>query len=106
MTKQQVKSDLQDIRYYYTHKSMFDKAEDTGFKSEVKQKLAEYAAYISRASPRLYTLFYALYVEGKTQLAVSMEWNVTEGYIKNLNRQLRLFLLEEIKKEEKDNESR
>lgn len=31
MTKHEIKADLQDIRYYYTHKAMFDRAEDTGF---------------------------------------------------------------------------
>ena len=103
MTRHDVKADLQDIRYYYTHKAMFDKAEDTGFKNAVLKKIERYGAYIGRASPRLYTLFYALYVEGKTQLATATEWNVTEGHIKNVNRQLYLYLLEEIKKEERDN---
>ena len=28
MTKQELRSDLQDIRYYYIHKAMFDKAEN------------------------------------------------------------------------------
>ena len=36
MTKHEIKADLQDIRYYYTHKAMFDRAEDTGFKQERK----------------------------------------------------------------------
>ena len=35
MTKQEVKTDLQDIRYYYTHREMFERAEDTGFKNAV-----------------------------------------------------------------------
>lgn len=103
MTKREVKADLQDIRYYYTHKAMFDKAENTGFKNAVVKKTERYGSYMSRASPKLYTLFYALYIEGKTQRATAMEWNVTEGHIKNVNRQLHLYLLEEIGKEEKDN---
>ena len=68
MTLKQVKKDLQDIRYYYTHKVMFDKAENTGFKSEAVCKSEEYGQIVSKAPPRLYVLYYLLYVEGKTQM--------------------------------------
>ena len=73
MTLKQVKKDLQDIRYYYTHKVMFDKAENTGFKSEAVRKSEEYGQIVSKAPPRLYVLYYLLYVEGKTQYAAAME---------------------------------
>ncbi len=103
MTKREIRADLTDIRYYYTHKPMFDRAEDTGFKNTVVKKAEKYRAYMSRASPKLYALFCALYIEGKTQRAAAQEWGVTEGHIKNVNRQLHQYLLEEIAKEEKDN---
>lgn len=92
MTKHEIKADLQDIRYYYTHKAMFDRAEDTGFKNIVVKKAERYGVYMSRASPKLYALFYSLYVEGKTHLATAMDWNVTEGHIKNVSNQLYLYL--------------
>ena len=38
MTNQELKADLRDIRYYHTHKSMFERAEDTGFKNAVVKK--------------------------------------------------------------------
>ena len=81
MTLKQVKKDLQDIRYYYTHKAMFDKAENTGFKSEAVRKSEEYGQIVSKAPPRLYVLYYLLYVEGKTQYAAATEQNVTDGHI-------------------------
>lgn len=98
MTKHEIKADLQDIRYYYTHKAMFDRAEDTGFKNIVVKKAERYGVYMSRASPKLYALFYSLYVEGKTHLATAMGWNVTEGHIKNVSNQLYLYLLKETNK--------
>lgn len=101
MTKHEIKADLQDIRYYYTHKAMFDRAEDTGFKNIVVKKAEMYGVYMSRASPKLYALFYSLYVEGKTHLATVMDWNVTEGHIKNVSNQLYLYLLKETNKEER-----
>lgn len=48
MTKHEIKADLQDIRYYYTHKAMFDRAEDTGFKNIVVKKAERYGVYMSR----------------------------------------------------------
>ena len=100
MTKHEIKADLQDIRYYYTHKVMFDKAENTGFKSEAVRKSEEYGQIVSKAPPRLYVLYYLLYAEGKTQYAAAMEQNVTEGHIRNTVRQLQQYLLDEINKEE------
>lgn len=46
MTKHEIKADLQDIRYYYTHKAMFDRAEDTGFKNIVVKKAERYGVYM------------------------------------------------------------
>lgn len=34
MTKQELMAELQDIRYYNTHREMFKKAENTGFKAK------------------------------------------------------------------------
>ena len=99
MTLKQVKKDLQDICYYYTHKAMFDKAENTGFKSEAVRKSEEYGRLMMKAPPRLYVLYYLLYVEGKTQYAAAMEQNVTDGHIRNLVRQLQQYLLDEINRE-------
>lgn len=100
MTLKQVKKDLQDICYYYTHKAMFDKAETTGFKSETLKKIERYGRLMTKAPPRLYVLYYLLYVEGKTQYAAALEQNVTEGHIRNLGRQLQQYLLDEINREE------
>lgn len=99
MTLKQVKKDLQDIRYYYTHKGMFDKAENTGFKSEAVRKTEEYGQIVSKSPPRLYVLYYLLYVEGKTQYAAAQELHVTDGHIRNTVRQLQQYLLDEINRE-------
>ena len=39
MTKQELTVELQDIRYYNTHREMFGKAENTGFKADALQKI-------------------------------------------------------------------
>ena len=96
MTNQELKADLRDIRYYHTHKSMFERAEDTGFKNAVVKKTDRYAQAMSNAPPRLYALFIALYVSGKTQKATAQEWQVSEWYIRNIDRKLQTYLIKEM----------
>ena len=99
MTLKQVKKDLQDIRYYYTHKAMFDKAENTGFKSEAVRKSEEYGRLMSKATPRLYVLYYLLYMEEENAVCGGAGANVTDGHIRNTVRQLQQYLLDEINRE-------
>ena len=93
MTIQDVKRDLQDVRYYYSRRSVFDEELFACKKNTVVEKAYRYGWAMQSAPPRLYELYISLYVENKTQAAVAQEWNVCDGHIKNLNRQLREFLL-------------
>ena len=80
MTKQELRSDLQDIRYYYIHKAMFDKAETTGFKSETLKKIERYGRLMTKAPPRLYVLYYLLstiYYMWKGRHSTRQHWNRT-----------------------------
>lgn len=63
------------------------------------RKSEEYGRLMSKATPRLYVLYYLLYMEGKTQYAAAQEQNVTDGHIRNTVRQLQQYLLDEIKRE-------
>ena len=93
MMIQDVKRDLQDVRYYYSRRSVFDEEPFACKKNTVVGKAYRYGWAMQSAPPRLYDLYISLYVENKTQAAVAQEWNVCDGHIKNLNRQLREFLL-------------
>lgn len=94
MTLKEVKEDLREIRYYYEHKKMFDRAMATAMKTEVLKKVDRYNAYMRTATARLFGLYVSLYVENNTQLVIATDWGVSEGYIRNLNRQLCEYLLE------------
>ena len=96
MTKQEVKADLQDIRYYYTHREMFERAADTGFKNTVTRKAEWYAQTMANAPPRLHALFFTLYIEGKTQSAAAQDWGVSECYVRSIGRKLIAYLMEKI----------
>lgn len=60
MTTEQIRRELQDIRYYYSHKAMFDRASDCVAKSTAVGLAEKYNAAIGSAPPRLYDLYISL----------------------------------------------
>lgn len=100
MTTEELKEELQEVKYYYGHKAMFDRAMATVSKNTVLEKVRRYNALMQSAPAQLYGLYIALYAENNTQLAVALDWGLSEGYIKNLNRKLREYLLKKINEKE------
>lgn len=92
MTKQDIRSDLHEIRYYYTHREMFEKAGVTVIQSNVLEKIKRYAQAVAYAPIRLYMLYIKLYTENNTQLSLAENMGYSEGYIKILNKQLVEYL--------------
>ena len=97
MTIKEIRSDLQEIRYYYSRKETFDKAAESVVKNSVIEKVMKYNVLMAKASPRLFDLYIALYVQNETQIILANKWNVSVGYIKSLNKQLCEYLLSCIK---------
>ena len=52
MTTDEIRKDLYDIRYYYAHKSLFDKAGQTIVKNTILEKTAKYNSIMENAEPR------------------------------------------------------
>lgn len=100
MTIQDIKDELQEVKYYYGHKAMFDRALSTVSKNKVLEKVARYNDLVQDAPAQLFGLYVAIYTENNTQLAVALDWGLSEGYIKNLNRKLCGYLLEKINEKE------
>ena len=100
MTIQDIKDELQEVKYYYGHKAMFDRALSTVSKNKVLEKVARYNDLVQDAPAQLFGLYVAIYTENNTQLAVTLDWGLSEGYVKNLNRKLCEYLLEKINKKE------
>ena len=100
MTIQEIKDELQEVKYYYGHKAMFDRALSTVSKNKVLEKVARYNDLVREAPAQIFGLYVAIYTENNTQLAVALDWGLSEGYIKNLNRKLCEYLLEKINEKE------
>lgn len=96
MTKQELLAELQDIRYYNTHREMFKKAENTGFKAKTLELLAKYDSLISNAPLRLQMVYHKIFTEGKTQADTAKELGLSVSYTKSLVRKLYAYLLERV----------
>lgn len=100
MTITELKEELQEVKYYYRHKAIFDKAMSTLPRNKTLEKVARYNDLVQDAPAQLFGLYVAIYTENNTQLAVALDWGLSEGYINSLNRKLCEYLLEKINEKE------
>ena len=103
LTLKTIRNDLKDIRYYYSRKEIFDKAEFSVGKNIMLNKIKIYNKVICSAPPRLYDLYVSLYLHNHTQESLSERLGYTFEYVSRLNTQLIKFLQENIKEEESQN---
>lgn len=96
MTKQELMAELQDIRYYNTHREMFRKAENTGFKAKTLELIGKYDSLLRNAPLRLQMVYHKIFTEGKTQADAATELGISVSYTKSLVRKLYAYLLERI----------
>lgn len=96
MTKQELLTELQDVRYYNTHREMFRKAENTGFKAKTLELIGKYDSLIINAPLRLQMVYHKIFTEGKTQADTARELGISVSYTKSLMRKLYAYLLERV----------
>jgi hypothetical protein len=92
MTLKQIREDLQEIRYYYTHKAAFDGAVKIIGTNSVVEKVERYNKIFQQAPARLYDLYLGLYVNGYTQEVYAEKMGYCPQHIRALNKQLVLYL--------------
>ena len=95
MTKQELLAELQDVRYYNTHREMFGKAENTDFKAKTLEMIGKYDSLIRTAPLRLQMVYHKIFTEGKTQADTAKELGFSLSYTKCLIRKLYTYLLEQ-----------
>ena len=98
LTLNEVRSDLKEIRYYYSRKELFDKMLSGIGRSDVFDTVDKYNQAIRKAEPRLYDVYACLYVEGATQEYLASVLNYTPEYIRQLNKRLILYFQKQIEK--------
>lgn len=68
MTIQDIKDELQEVKYYYGHKEMFDRALSTVSKNKVLEKVARYNDLVQDAPAQLFG-FVCRYIHGEQHAA-------------------------------------
>lgn len=63
MTAKEIRNDLYDIRYYHTHRGMFNKPGMSLVKSTVEEKAERYEKIVKEGGAMPYALYTELYVE-------------------------------------------
>lgn len=93
VTMQQIRNDLREIRYFYSKQKMFENASQCVVESSVVEKVNRYNQAIKNAPVRLYDLYISLYTQNNTQASLAYDWDYSNDYIKQLNKQLCEYLL-------------
>ncbi len=99
-----IRTDLKEIRYYYSRKEMFDEAFKCMGQSDIVEKAEKYNNAVKSAPAKLYDLYFSLYIKNNTQESLSNELCYTPEYIQMLNKQLLNFYKLNLRKRRKSNE--
>lgn len=91
ITLKQIYKDLKEIRYYYAKQKLFDDKHNP-VQSEVVSLVEKYHNAVKAAPARLYDLYISLYFHNNTQATLAYDWNLTDDYIKTLNKKLCEYL--------------
>lgn len=92
LTLQEIRKDLQEVRYYYSHKQMLDGAIIVTGGNAILEKVKRYNEAAAKTPVRLYEIYIELHVNAKTQEGLAEERNYSAGYIQQLNKELLQFL--------------
>ena len=85
---EKVREDLKDIRYYYAHKQVFERASAEQIVNNVIRKAERYNRAMEQAPPILFDLYVSLYIQNNTQAAFAYDRDYSVNYIKDLNNSL------------------
>lgn len=94
-----IKNELEDIKYYYSRREMFDKAFGSVGKNEILQTVDRYNAVICSAPPKVYEMYVALYVDGCTYEAAAESLCYSTNYIYKTNKRIVEFFYKAMNKE-------
>ena len=96
-TLRQVHSDLKEIRYYYSKRDMFEGASRCIVENGIVEKVRRYNLAMANAPPRLYAVYYHLYVMCETQEVFAKSRGCSPSAVKQLNGKLCAYLVQKFK---------
>lgn len=96
-----VKNDLNDIRFFYARKEVFENGSQAIGENAITEKVKKYNEIMRYAPVRLYEFYVSLYLQNNTLESLAFKLGYAYGSIQHLNGHLIRFLKKEINKEEK-----
>lgn len=94
-----IKKDLEDIRYYYSRREMFAKAFDSVGKNAILQTVSRYNEAICTASPKIFEMYVALYIDCCTYESAAESLCYSVNYVYKTNKKIVDFFYESLNKE-------
>ena len=99
ITTENIKSELENIRYYYARRDMFDKAFDSVGKNAILQTVNRYNEAICAAPPKIYEMYVSLYIQCCTYEAAAEALCYSVNYVYKTNKKIVNFFYNEMNKE-------
>ncbi len=99
ITLEVIRKELEDIRYYYARRDAFDKAFDSVGKNEILETVNRYNQAICAASPKLFEIYVAPYIECCTYEAAAEDLGFSVSYIYKANKRIVDFFYTALNKE-------
>ena len=99
VTMEQIKTELANIRYYYSRKDTFAKAFDSIVKNGILDTVSRYNQIICSAPPRVYEVYVCLYSECCTYEAAAEKLGYSVNYIYRSNKKIVDFFYEAMNQE-------
>lgn len=93
-----IKRELEDIRYYYSRRDMFDKAFDSVGKNAIVQTVNRYNETICTAPPKIYEMYVSLYVQCCTYEAAAEALCYSVNYVYKTNKKIVNFFFNAMNK--------
>lgn len=85
ITKDEIRTTLGDIRFYYANIRSFQNASKYVGENRIVETAENYNRAIENAPPKLYELYIHLYINNGMMASVAAELNYSIGYINKLN---------------------
>lgn len=87
-----IRDDLRNIRYYYSHKDEMSQTAKIVGECNILKTVEAYNGIACQAPPKLYDLYYFMYVENNTQEAAAEKYGYAREHVTRLNKQLLRFI--------------
>jgi len=97
---EQIKRELKEVRYYFLRKDNMDELFRQIGQTGLWKLAQKYNNTIRSAPARLYDLYGCLYVQNKTQEAVSQELGYSPEYIRKFVKELFVFFQKKLSEQE------